>query len=126
MICLDEMGPERAKSVPGQRVVRADERAIQEADDGWRGWGDVFGAFRPATGAACTVPYTGRTTANWVDFLEQVDTWLGKSEHHIYAILDTLSTHRAADVLLWALTHPRWEFVFQPTYAAYLNLIKPW
>jgi hypothetical protein len=22
--------------------------------------------------------------------------------------------------------HPRWEFVFQPTYAAYLNLIEPW
>jgi hypothetical protein len=23
-------------------------------------------------------------------------------------------------------THPRWEFVFQPKYAAYLNLIEPW
>ena len=45
---------------------------------------------------------------------------------HVYAILDNLSTHRATDVLLWALTHPRWEFVFQPTYAAYLNLIEPW
>jgi transposase len=39
---------------------------------------------------------------------------------------DNLSTHRALDVLLWALQHPRWEFVFQPTYAAYLNLIEPW
>ncbi len=28
--------------------------------------------------------------------------------------------------MLWSLTHPRWEFVFQPTYAAYLNLIEPW
>ena len=25
-----------------------------------------------------------------------------------------------------ALSHPRWEFVFQPKYAAYLNLIEPW
>ena len=41
-------------------------------------------------------------------------------------ILDNLSAHRALDVLLWALAHPRWEFVFQPTYAAYLNLIEPW
>ena len=24
------------------------------------------------------------------------------------------------------LAHPRWEFVFQPKYAAYLNLIEPW
>ncbi len=29
-------------------------------------------------------------------------------------------------MLLWALAHPRWEFVFQPTYAPYLNLIEPW
>ena len=29
-------------------------------------------------------------------------------------------------MLLFALAHPRWEFVFQPTYAAYLNLIEPW
>jgi transposase len=44
----------------------------------------------------------------------------------IYAILDNLATHRAADVLLFNLAHPRWEFVFQPVYAAYLNLIEPW
>jgi hypothetical protein len=30
------------------------------------------------------------------------------------------------DVLLFSLAHPRWEFVFQPVYAAYLNLIEPW
>ncbi len=24
------------------------------------------------------------------------------------------------------LAHPRWEMVFQPRYAAYLNLIEPW
>jgi hypothetical protein len=29
-------------------------------------------------------------------------------------------------VLLFALVHPHWEFVFQPVYAAYLNLIEPW
>ena len=37
-----------------------------------------------------------------------------------------LSTHSAPDVLLFSLLHPRWEFVFQPKYAAYLNLIEPW
>ena len=34
--------------------------------------------------------------------------------------------HSALDVLLFNLAHPRWEFVFQPKYAAYLNLIEPW
>jgi transposase len=45
---------------------------------------------------------------------------------NVYAILDNLSAHRATEVLLFALAHPRWEFVFQPKYAASLNLIEPW
>ena len=44
----------------------------------------------------------------------------------IYAVVDNLAMHRAPDVLLLCLAHPRWEFVFQPKYAAYLNLIEPW
>ena len=39
--------------------------------------------------------------------------------------VDTLNTHSATDVLLFVLAHPRREFVFQPTYAACLNLIEP-
>lgn len=132
MICLDEMGPESAKSHLGTRLVRTDPaaerrvRATQEIDDGRRGKGYVFGAFEPATGEAFTAPYAGRTIASWVDFLDQVDGWVDPAVDRVYAILDNLSTHRAMDVLLWSLTYPRWEFVFQPTYAAYLNLIEPW
>jgi transposase len=132
VICLDEMGPEAAKSHPGQEAVRPDPtgqrrvRATQEIDYGRRGKGYVFGAFQPATGEAFTVPYPGRTTANWVDFLERVDGWLEPAVERVYAVLDNLSTHRATDVLLWTLAHPRWEFVFQPRAAAYLNLIEPW
>lgn len=101
-------------------------RAKQEIDYGRRGTGSVCGAFEPATGAALTAPYPGRTIANWVDFLERVDGWVKADAERGSAILDNLSTHRALDVLLWALEHPRWEFVFQPTDAASLNLIEPW
>jgi transposase len=138
VICLDEMGPEAAKSYRGQEVVRPSAengadgtaqpggRAKQEIDYGRRGKGYVFGAFRPMTGDAFTQPYTGRTSANWVDFLERVEAWLPAEAEQVYAIVDNLSTHRTTDVLLFSLAHPRWEFVFQPKYAAYLNLIEPW
>jgi transposase len=132
VICLDEMGPENAKSFPGQRLVRSDPggprcpRATQEIDYGRRGYGYIFGAFVPATGETLTRPYGGRTTVNWVDFLTHVEAWLDPAATRVYAVLDNLSAHRAPDVLLWALIHPRWEFVFQPTKAAYLNLIEPW
>lgn len=131
VVCLDEMGPESAKSFPGQQLVAIDPterraRARQEIDYGRRGRGYVFGAFVPATGAALTAPYAKRSTANVVAFLDQVEAWLDPTTERVYAILDNLSAHRAPDVLLWALAHPRWEFVFQPKYAAYLNLIEPW
>jgi transposase len=130
------MGPEGAKSFRGRELVPVfvgegpqrlpAGRAKQEADYGRRGKGYLFGAFRPATGTAFTAPYDRRTTANWVDFLERVDTWLAPEAERIYAIVDNLQSHRATDVLLFSLAHPRWEFVFQPKYAPYLNLIEPW
>jgi transposase len=126
VICLDEMGPESAKTYGGQRVVTPPTRAAQAMDYGRRGKGYVFGAFRPASGAVLTHTYPRRTTVNWVDFLTQVEGWIPTEVERVYAILDNLSTHRATDVLLFSLAHPRWEFVFQPKYAAYLNLIEPW
>src|SRR6187455_305083 len=124
------MGPQSARSYPGRRVVKPAgpkaQRAKQEIDYGRRGKGYVFGAFRPATGEAFTAPCTGRTTANWVDFLGQVEGWIDAGVERVYAVMDNLNVHSAIDVLLFALAHPRWEFVFQPKYAAYLNLIEPW
>ncbi len=81
---------------------------------------------QPATSAAFTAIYQGRTTANWVEFLGQVEGWIDPEIERIYAVMDNVNTHSATNVLLFALAHPRWEFVFQPKYAAYLNLIEPW
>ncbi|MGI8550981.1 MAG: hypothetical protein ACR2PL_09380 [Dehalococcoidia bacterium] len=67
----------------------------------------MFGAFRPATGEALTCPYRRRTTANWVEFLEQVEQWIPPAIERVYAILDNLSIHRAMDFLLFQLIHPR-------------------
>ncbi len=64
--------------------------------------------------------------ANWVGFLEHVDAWVPQEGEPVHAILDNLNVHRATDVLLFSLAHPRWECVFQLIYAAYLNLIEPW
>jgi transposase len=132
---MDQMGPEAAKSYRGQELVyalpdpaekRPAERAMQEVDYGRRGKGYIFGAFKPIDGEAFTQDYDRRTIANWVHFLGLVEEWIPPMVEHVYAILDNLNVHRATDVLLFSLAHPRWEFVFQPKAAAYLNLIEPW
>ena len=139
VLCLDEMGPTVPKTFPGREPVRTAPgvepdgtrrpagRARQEIETGTRQRGGyVFGAFRPATGEAFTACYEHRRSADWVAFLDQVEGWVPAGVSRVYAILDNLVTHRTTDVLLFALWHERWEFVFQPTYAAYLNLIEPW
>jgi hypothetical protein len=94
------MGPESATSFPGQERVVGQQptaagaraanaapvasstpagprgRATPEVDDGRRGTGDLFGAFKPADGDARTAPDAGRTTANSVDFLARVEAWI--------------------------------------------------
>jgi hypothetical protein len=102
------------------------QRAKQEIDYGRRGKGYVFGAVRPATGDAFTAPYAGRPTANWVDFLGQVEGWIDAGAERVYTGMDNLNLPSATAVLLFALAHPRGEFVFQPKYAADPNLIEPW
>ncbi|WP_238537641.1 transposase, partial [Zavarzinella formosa] len=63
---------------------------------------------------------------NWIDFLERVERWLPAGITRVYAVLDNLAAHGSRDVLLFNVACPRWEFVFQPVAAAYLNLIEPW
>jgi len=133
-VCLDQMGPVAVKSYVGKQLVqphasetRPAGRARQEIDYGRREKaGYVFGALQPRSGEVLTTTYTRRTLVNWIDFLQHVEEWIPADVERVYAVLDNLTMHRAVDVLLFNLAYPRWEFVFQPTYAAYLNLIEPW
>jgi hypothetical protein len=117
------MGPVAAKRDPGQHLIRTapeeasprpTQRATQEIDYGRRGKGYIFGAFCPATGEALTQDYLGRTITTWVDCLGHVKQWVPPEHERLYAIVENLNVHRATDVLLFCLHHPRWEFVFQP------------
>ena len=122
MVCVGEMGPTAAKTYLTSRW--GERRPHVKADYGRRGKIWTFGAFEPATGQVLTRCYDRRTSANFVTFLDAVaHTWVGKT---IYIILDNLSTHKSLDVLLWALAQTHVRFLFQPTYAPWLNLIEPW
>ena len=126
------MGPVAGKAYPGKRLTYSlaphHKRAKQRLVAGkWRDHaGYIFGALEPKTGAVFTEAFDRRNSTSFALFLEQVDSWIDPSINKVYAILDNLAAHRSYDVLLFSLTHPRWEFIFQPKYAAYLNLIEPW
>ncbi|GHO57988.1 transposase [Ktedonobacter robiniae] len=130
IVDIDEMGPVAAKSYPGQEAVninvRPAQRAKQEIDYGRRAKGYVYGALREATGECFTQCYPRRCLLHFIDFLCEVNDWLDASIERIYAVLDNLDMHHCRDLLLFQIHHSRWEFVYQPSRAAYLNLIEPW
>lgn len=70
-------------------------------------------------------PINPRPT-NFLDFLGWVDAQLPANVEHVYAIMDNLDMHYSDDLLFFLWQHPRWERVYQPKYAAYLNLIESW
>ncbi len=73
---------------------------------------------------AVTLCRERRRSQDFIDLLQAVtEKW---PTNELILILDNLSIHRSLAVQLWALAHERVRFLFQPTYAPWLNLIEPW
>jgi DDE superfamily endonuclease len=125
-----EMGPVAAKSDPGPEAVdvqaRPAQRARQEIDYGRRAKGYVVGALWETTGDCWTPCYPRRSKAHCIDVRCWVDQQLPPDKQRIYAILDNLGMRHGHDWLVLQIHPPRGEVVYQPKYAAYLNLIEPW
>ena len=122
VICVDEMGPVSAKTYPAARWSA--KRPPLTPDYGRRAKAWVFGAFEPQTGVALTCCAAGRGAAHFLTLLNQIVAHWSQGE--VILILDNLASHKTLEVRLWALAHPRVRFLFQPTYAPWLNLIEPW
>jgi len=124
VLCLDELGPVAAKTYPGKQWALQGHRPPLKPDYGRRDYLWVFGAFEPATGMALTLCRERRRSHDFIDLLQAVtEKW---PANELILILDNLSIHRSLYVQLWALAHERVRFLFQPTYAPWLNLIEPW
>lgn len=122
VICVDEMGPVSAKTYPTARWSL--RRPPLTPDYGRRAKVWVFGAFEPRTGQALTCCAPSRAATHFLTLLNQiVEHW---SQGEVILIMDNLASHKTLDVRLWAVAHPRIRFLFQPTYAPWLNLIEPW
>ncbi len=42
----------------------------------------------------------------------------------VIAILDNLATHKTPNVQSWLKAHPRWQMVFTPKHASWLNQVE--
>jgi len=118
------MGPLGAKLYRGQRWCEEGNYPQVTPDYGGKGKLWVFGVLEPQTGEVLTHTAFGRTQHDFIAFLDGVVAHWQTDE--LVLIMDNLSVHKTLNVRLWTLAHERVRFLFQPTYAPWLNLIEPW
>jgi transposase len=124
VLCLDEMGPLGAKLYFGKAWSEFKDYPKVAPNYGGKGILWVFGALEPQTGQVLTMTAQRRRGVDFIAFLDLLlSQW---PDGKLILIMDNLNVHKMLDVRLWALAHERVSFLFQPTYAPWLNLIEPW
>jgi len=84
---------------------------------------NLFAALQVHHGEVSGMTSQTRNRWDFLAFLEQLDSEIPAGKQ-VIAILDNLSTHKTREVEAWLATHPRWQFVFTPKHASWLNQVE--
>ena len=84
---------------------------------------DLFAALSVHSGEVSAM--TAKTRNQWdlIGFLDQLEAEI-PAGRRIIAVLDSLSTHKTEAVERWLDEHSRWQFVFTPKHASWLNQVE--
>ncbi len=84
---------------------------------------NLFAALRVHHGEVSGMTSATRNRWDFLAFLERLEDEIPAGQH-VIAILDNLSTHKTKEVEAWLAAHPRWQFVFTPKHASWLNQVE--
>jgi hypothetical protein len=101
---------------PG-RPARRDSEYIRN------GTTNLFAALQVHCGTVAGMTAPTRHQWDFIAFLDQLDTEIAAGQQ-VIAVLDNLSTHKTQAVQAWLDEHPRWQMVFTPKHASWLNQVE--
>jgi transposase len=101
---------------PG-RPARRDSEYVRN------GTTNLFAALRVHSGEVSGMTAPTRNRWDFIAFLDQLETEV-PAQRNVVAILDNLSTHKTKEVQAWLAEHPRWQLVFTPKHASWLNQVE--
>lgn len=84
---------------------------------------NLFAALEVHAGTVSGMTAATRNRFDFIAFLDQLEAAVPAGQK-VVAILDNLSTHKTQEVEDWLAQHPRWEFVFTPKHASWLNQVE--
>jgi transposase len=108
----------RPDTLPGPgRPARRDSEYLRH------GTTNLFAALQVHSGQVSGMTSPTRNRFDFIAFLQQVEGEL-PPDRRVIAVADNLSTHTTQEVKDWLAEHPRWELVFTPTHASWLNQVE--
>ena len=84
---------------------------------------NLFAALQVHSGQVSGMTAPTRNRWDFLDFLAQLEAEVPPGQR-VIAILDNLSTHTTKEVGDWLVAHPRWQLVFTPKHASWLNQVE--
>ena len=110
--------PARRDTLPAPgRTARRDSEYLRN------GTQNLFAALQVHSGAVSGMTAPTRNQFDFIAFLDQLESEI-PADQQVIAVLDNLSTHKTQAVKAWLDAHPRWQFVFTPKHASWLNQVE--
>src|SRR5579862_7868200 len=126
VFCIDEKSAIQALDRLDRRLPLSPGRAERHGFEYYRhGTLSLFAALNPHTGSVLGQTAARHTSAEFVEFLEEVITTC-PPDQPVHIILDNLSVHKAPRVREFLAQHPHVEFHFTPTYSSWMNQVEIW
>lgn len=126
VFCVDEKSAIQALDRLDRRLPLSPGRAERHGFEYYRhGTLSLFAALNPHTGSVLGQTAARHTSAEFVEFLEEVITTC-PPDQPVHIILDNLSVHKAPLVRAFLAQHPHVQFHFTPTYSSWLNQVESW
>ena len=83
----------------------------------------MFAALQVHHGQGSGMTSNTRNRWDFLAFLEQLEGEIPVGQR-VIAVLDNLSTHKTKEVKDWLVEHPRWQLIFTPKHASWLNQVE--
>lgn len=86
----------------------------------------LFAAFDTRTGKAYGRTFERKRQAEFIAFLEYLETEIPASIATVHLVLDNLSVHYGKQVRAWLAKHPRFQMHFTPVHCSWMNQVEQW
>ena len=126
VLCVDEKTAIQALDRLDPVLPLSPGRAERHGFEYYRhGTLSLYAALEVATGRVDGMPAARHTSADFVQFMEQLVTGYAPTQA-LHVILNNLSAHKTQAVAAWQAAHPNVHFHFTPTYSSWLNQVELW